>query len=694
MSYKLMHAVKKYSLLPCLLVALGLVGCGSDDDDQQTASSSSSSSSSSSVSSSSSNSSVAPGHWPDLNVAAASTGSLRIYWDPVPGSSFYRLYKDPDGSSGFSQVGEDVTDPEAFDQISAHLANWPEARYMVEACSSASDCSNSNEAVALNAMLDSIGYMKASNTEMNDWFGWSVDLSDDGTTLAVGAPQENSKAQGINGDQTDNSTFAAGAVYVFTHTSGHYWQQQAYIKASNTQQPFENDEGVTLVRGNGRFGYSVSLSDDGNTLAVGALGEPSNATGINGDQSDDSAPYAGAVYLFQRSDSDWTQTAYVKASNTLEEATQESSSSSSGSSSSAAANITGDRFGHSVALSGDGATLAVGALGESSNLSGINPEQADDKRVKASASGAVYVFAKNNTDWAQQAYIKAKYPRPNTLFGESVSLSYSGDTLAVGASGEDQPGYGVDQEIPEKTRKNSGVGAVFIYTRDAGVWQRTSYIKPAYAPRFYLPRNTADRSLLYFGTSVSLSHDGKRLLVGAPGEGSRATGVNGDPQDYTEADPNLTNDMVSYLGSGAAYVFDHLAQGWTQSSYIKASNPAPKEAFGTSVRISGDGRYLAIGAHMEGGAALGINGDDTDKRASNSGAVYIFAQREDQQWYQHSYVKAPQSAAYDRLGRSLSLSADGSRLAAGAYRESGAGTGPDADPSDQSAEAAGAVYLY
>src|SRR5690554_1149073 len=235
MSYKLMHAVKKYSLLPCLLVALGLVGCGSDDDDQQTASSSSSSSSSSSVSSSSSNSSVAPGHWPDLNVAAASTGSLRIYWDPVPGSSFYRLYKDPDGSSGFSQVGEDVTDPEAFDQISAHLANWPEARYMVEACSSASDCSNSNEAVALNAMLDSIGYMKASNTEMNDWFGWSVDLSDDGTTLAVGAPQENSKAQGINDDQTDNSTFAAGAVYVFTHTSGHYWQQQAYIKASNTQ---------------------------------------------------------------------------------------------------------------------------------------------------------------------------------------------------------------------------------------------------------------------------------------------------------------------------------------------------------------------------------------------------------------------------------------------------------------------------
>ena len=64
------------------------------------------------------------------------------------------------------------------------------------------------------------------------------------------------------------------------------------------------------------FGYSVSLSSDGNTLAVGAINEDSNATGIGGDEGNNSAPYAGAVYVFSRSGTTWTQQAYVKASNT------------------------------------------------------------------------------------------------------------------------------------------------------------------------------------------------------------------------------------------------------------------------------------------------------------------------------------------------------------------------------------------
>ena len=58
-------------------------------------------------------------------------------------------------------------------------------------------------------------------------------MSADGNTLAVGAISEDSGAKGVNGDQNDNSQPSSGAVYVFTRT-GATWSQQAYIKASNT----------------------------------------------------------------------------------------------------------------------------------------------------------------------------------------------------------------------------------------------------------------------------------------------------------------------------------------------------------------------------------------------------------------------------------------------------------------------------
>src|SRR4051812_17326088 len=107
--------------------------------------------------------------------------------------------------------------------------------------------------------LKQTAYLKASNPHMGDRFGdggpldgHAVALSGDGNTLAVGAPSESSAAKGINGNQNDTSLYGAGAVYVFVRTGGQ-WVQQAYIKASN---PGQGD----------KFGYMVSLSQDGNTL--------------------------------------------------------------------------------------------------------------------------------------------------------------------------------------------------------------------------------------------------------------------------------------------------------------------------------------------------------------------------------------------------------------------------------------------
>ena len=102
----------------------------------------------------------------------------------------------------------------------------------------------------------------------------------------------------------------------------------------------------------------------GDTLAVGANGEDSNATGVNGNEANNSATDSGAVYLFTRSGTTWSQQAYLKASNTSVE----------------------DYFGSSVALSGD--TLAVGATREASSATGVNGNQ---HGAGMEYSGAVYV---------------------------------------------------------------------------------------------------------------------------------------------------------------------------------------------------------------------------------------------------------------------------------------------------------------
>jgi hypothetical protein len=124
-------------------------------------------------------------------------------------------------------------------------------------------------------------YLKASNTGAVDKFGRAVAV--DGDTIVVGAHTEASSATGVNGDQADNSAGASGAAYVFTRTGG-VWTQQAYLKASNT----ENSD---------QFGRPVEI--DGDTIIVGASGESSSATGVNGDQTDNSANSSGAVYVFR-----------------------------------------------------------------------------------------------------------------------------------------------------------------------------------------------------------------------------------------------------------------------------------------------------------------------------------------------------------------------------------------------------------
>src|SRR5678815_1928265 len=250
-----------------------------------------------------------------------------------------------------------------------------------------------NDPAFLRRNFSPITYVKASNPKADAKLGFgsaltgrTLALSRDGNTLVVSAPEENSAAKGVNGNQKDDTAGGAGAVYVFTRgDAGKPWTQQAYLKASNTDA-YDS------------FGFALALSANGNTLAVTATREDSNARGINGNQDDNSAEDSGAVYVFTRTGGRWSQQAYVKSSNA----------------------DAGDQFGWSVALSDDGNLMVVGAPTEQSNARGVNGNQSDNSSANA---GAGYVFTRSGSTWTQQAYLKGAQTGPGGLLGIAVDIT-------------------------------------------------------------------------------------------------------------------------------------------------------------------------------------------------------------------------------------------------------------------------------
>ncbi|MEF1303681.1 hypothetical protein QTO17_17445, partial [Vibrio owensii] len=193
-----------------------------------------------------------------------------------------------------------------------------------------------------NGIWNEVAYLKAPNADDKDEFGYAIALSGDGNTLAVSTINEASSATGIDGNQLDNLAPASGAVYLYVN-SGSSWQSQAYIKSSNSN----------LVDS---FGFSVSLDSDGTTLLVGAPGESSSAQSINGDETDNTGSLSGAAYVFELQNNQWTQTAYLKSTNSDKL----------------------DSFGYDVALSEDGITVVVGSPGEDSNATSVNCDEMDN----------------------------------------------------------------------------------------------------------------------------------------------------------------------------------------------------------------------------------------------------------------------------------------------------------------------------
>lgn len=362
--------------------------------------------------------------------------------------------------------------------------------------------------VANNGVWSTEAFLPTPSTITNDdsSFGQVVAIS--GDTIAVGAFCE----------QVPGSFACRGAVYVFTRQDG-VWTQQAHITPPHPQ--------------NLDFGSSLGLSGD--TIVVGC-DDSSNAKGVNGNENDTSAPDSGAAYVYTRSGTEWTQQAYLKASNSE----------------------AGDDFGispdfNSVAIDGD--TIVVTAVGESSDATGVNGNQNDNS---APGSGAAYVFVRSGGVWTQQAYLKGNSPL-NEEFGWSVAIS--GDTIAVGEVGDASSATGVNGDPTNQSAPGSG--AAFVFVRAAGTW----------TPQAYLKASNTDAND-DFGANVAVSGD--RIVVGSPFERSASPGVNGDQSDN------------SVRNAGAGYLFLRTGSAWSQEAYLKAATIFQDAQFSTGLAVSGD----------------------------------------------------------------------------------------------------------
>lgn len=458
-------------------------------------------------------------------------------------------------------------------------------------------------------------YLKASNTDAGDEFGSVVAAS--GDTVVVGASKESSKATGVDGDQSDNSMPRAGAVYVFVR-KGSVWRQQAYLKASNT--------------GKGdAFGNSVAISGD--TLVVGAPYEHSTATGINGDQTNVGEMVYGAVYIFTRNNTVWTQQAYLKASN-----------------------ATARKFGWTVAISGD--NVVTGTPDDRSKATGINGDQDD---ISLSGAGAAYVFVRNGKEWKQEAYLKPSNTHERMSFGASVAVS--GDVIIVGAPREQSNATGINGNQNDRSF-TFGSGAAYVFDRKGAEWTQQAYLKAI---------NNAPYTFLY-GHSVAAS--GGTIVIGAYGEASGGTGAHANPKQRGGS-------------SGAVYIYSLKGTEIKQQGFLKGDT-IHQTQFGYAVAIDRD--IIAVGASWDRGGSDAAYNDIKKPVTSSPGAAYLFTKTSTGSWMKVGMFRSSNPGVCAQFGHCVAVSGD--VVVVGTPAESCGAKGVNGNGNDRSAERAGAAYVF
>lgn len=372
---------------------------------------------------------------------------------------------------------------------------------------------------------------------INDQSGTSVALNAEGNIIAIGAPFN------------DNNGAASGQVRIFENQSDNWVQIGAAINGSASPN---------------RSGFSVSISNDGNIVAIGS--PDTNGSGFD----------SGEVRVFENIAGNWTQIG--------DEINGEA---------------TFDNSGYSVSLSGDGAIVAIGALDNGGaagsntghvrvyeNIAGsweqigddIDGEEAEDKSGfsvslsedgtivaigapfndgTASSSGHVRVYQNESGSW-EQIGDDIDGEAMNDRFGVSVALSTDGTIVAIGA------------------RDNNSTGHVRVYENVAGSWEQIG--------------DDIDGESIgtHFGSSVGISANGSIVAIGIP----------------------LSDTAGSEQGQVKLY--QNQSGNWIQINN-SIDGEEMNDRSGTSVSLSADGSIVAIGALLN------------DGNGANSGHARIFS---------------------------------------------------------------------
>ena len=491
--------------------------------------------------------------------AGADFKGLRFDWDSVPRATWYQLEYRAHQTGPFVQQGDDfrLTATSTRFSFPLHLFDWTYARYRLAACNSAG-CSRS-AAVSVSALRrDAVGYFKAAEPRAGARFGASTSISPDGYNFVTAAPGETTLSGNIlNG----------GAVYVFRRSSNGQWSQRARL-ASNVRswsdvrldlsaaisvsgntvavgmptylnESSGEDEGrvdVFQFRNNlwsrtpiprtpaaYRFGDSVALSEAGDVLAIGILSGndsvaiyrsidgvwqnvrnlPTNSLGYHelcslpvlsrdgtaiAERCDDigSGTRPRRDYIRVHSGPNWSvRTDIDLAFPTSNETT----------------------YGHNaMGIDRTGSTIAVQF---NQSLNGIE-----------NGVGFVKVFKRNNGVYSQVTQLNPGAWRSGSyrfVYGNTVSVSGDGQTIAVGDGADNGTGWG--PRAAPLIAGTAQTGAVYVY-RLRNAWNLANMVKPNYNP------NPGEAHI--FGESTALSHSGRTLLVPVPRESSSAAGIDGN----------------------------------------------------------------------------------------------------------------------------------------------------------------------
>ena len=421
-------------------------------------------------------------------------------------------------------------------------------------------------------------YLKASNSNVGvPRFGNAVAIS--GDTIAVAAPTEASNQTTITNGTSSSLNISAGdsgAVFVYRRT-GVNWAQEAYIKASNAEV-------------SDSFGDSVAIFGD--TIAVGATREDSaqititNGTTSAADNTPDINAEIGAVYVYRRNGTNWTQEAYIKSAN----------------------GDSADWFGYRVRLSDN--TLVVTSSREASNQTTITNGTTASADNSFGSSGAVFVYRRTGNVWTQEAFLKAPNAETGDFFGEGIGIFE--DTIVVGAQREDSNQTtitnGTTAALDNTPNTSTNRGAVYVFRRTGTTWVGEAYIKA-------VNNDPGD----FFGSQIDIHGD--TIVVGVPRESSNQTTITNGTT--ASGDNSSTNN-------GAAYVYRRSGSSWYQIAYVKGVNlgTGAPNGFGTGVGIFED--RIVVGAPSEDSSQTTISNGTTAPPNSgnpNSGAAYVYRLR-------------------------------------------------------------------